>query len=237
MIKKLILKIKRKETPFYSMLYDYIKKITRIEIPTIKPIHKFLFLERQIRIRLLYWLSVKLYYEPLFKSQCSSVGNNFRIVRGHLQGIPYISGGLTMIIGDNVTLHSVITFSASKVFDNPKLIIGDTTYIGSYVSISVADEVSIGNHCFIAGNVTIRDNDGHSYDYLKRRKDEQVEACDVKKVKIGNDVWIGSGATILKGVSIGDGAIIASGTIVTKNVDAFTIVGGNPSKKLRKLDI
>lgn len=54
-----------------------------------------------------------------------------------------------------------------------------------------------------------------------------------KPVKIANDVWIGANCTILAGVSIGEGAVIAGGSVVTKDVEPFAIVGGNPAKLIR----
>jgi virginiamycin A acetyltransferase len=51
---------------------------------------------------------------------------------------------------------------------------------------------------------------------------------------IGNDVWIGYNATIMPGVRIGDGAIIATNSTVVKDVDPYSIVGGNPAKEIRK---
>lgn len=51
---------------------------------------------------------------------------------------------------------------------------------------------------------------------------------------IGNDVWIGTNAVILRGVSVGDGAVVAAGAVVTKDVEPYTIVGGIPAKPLRK---
>jgi virginiamycin A acetyltransferase len=51
---------------------------------------------------------------------------------------------------------------------------------------------------------------------------------------VGNDVWIGYGATIMPGVNIGDGAIIASNSTVTKDVAPYTIVGGNPAREISK---
>ena len=55
----------------------------------------------------------------------------------------------------------------------------------------------------------------------------------VESIKIGNDVWIGSNATVLAGVTIGDGAIVAAGAVVTRDVDENTIVGGVPAKYIR----
>lgn len=52
-------------------------------------------------------------------------------------------------------------------------------------------------------------------------------------INIGNDVWIGSNAVILKGVSIGDGAVVAAGAVVTKNILPYTIVGGVPAKHIK----
>ena len=51
---------------------------------------------------------------------------------------------------------------------------------------------------------------------------------------IGNDVWIGYNASIMPGIQIGDGAIIAANSVVTKNVDSYSIVGGNPATEIRK---
>jgi virginiamycin A acetyltransferase len=51
---------------------------------------------------------------------------------------------------------------------------------------------------------------------------------------IGNDVWIGHKATIMPGIKIGDGAIIATNATVTRDIDPYTIVGGNPAREIRK---
>lgn len=55
---------------------------------------------------------------------------------------------------------------------------------------------------------------------------------DFQPIKIGDHAWLGVGATILKGVEIGEGAVVAAGAVVTKNVPAFTIVGGVPAKEI-----
>ena len=51
---------------------------------------------------------------------------------------------------------------------------------------------------------------------------------------VGNDVWLGNGATIMQGVSLGDGAIVGTNSLVTKDVPPYTVVGGNPARVIRK---
>ena len=63
---------------------------------------------------------------------------------------------------------------------------------------------------------------------------DQKEYPSKGNTVIGNDVWIGYNATIMPGVTIGDGAIIASNATVTKDVEPYAVVGGNPAKEIRK---
>ena len=72
----------------------------------------------------------------------------------------------------------------------------------------------------------------HRYDRIDIPMYEQGES-EIKEVKIGNDVWIGARSIILPGVTIGDGAVIAAGSIVTKDVESYAVVGGNPAKIIK----
>jgi acetyltransferase-like isoleucine patch superfamily enzyme len=91
-------------------------------------------------------------------------------------------------------------------------------------SISCFDHISIGDGVFISEQVLIRDSDDHKI---------SDESPVTLPIRIGNNVWIGVKATILKGVTIGDGAVIAAGSVVNKDVPAYSLVGGVPAKVLR----
>lgn len=65
-------------------------------------------------------------------------------------------------------------------------------------------------------------------------ENQEKEISRKSKVTIGNDVWIGARVVIVGGVTIGDGAVIGGGAVVTKDVEPYTIVGGNPAKPIRK---
>lgn len=56
-------------------------------------------------------------------------------------------------------------------------------------------------------------------------------------VTIGDNVWIGDKATVLPGVTIGDGAVIAANTVVTHDVPAYSVVGGNPARIIKQADL
>ena len=117
--------------------------------------------------------------------------------------------------------------------------IGDQCFIAN-ASLVIAEHLSIGSRCFIAGGVTIADTDFHPLDPAQRLIDsiatspvgerENRPHIDTAPVKIGDDVWIGFNATILKGVEVGDGAVIEPGSLVLKSVPAGARVAGNPAK-------
>ena len=119
-------------------------------------------------------------------------------------------------------------------------VLGDYSFVSSYSIVNGTDIgkfTSIGPGVFIGlweHNMWVS---MHSF-YLSEVCGGFVKGIknyesDKIKVKIGNDVWIGAGAIILKGVTIGDGAVIGAGAVITKNVEPYAIVIGNPQKALR----
>lgn len=99
-------------------------------------------------------------------------------------------------------------------------------FINENVQITCGDTIEIGKGATIGRDVVIRSYDGHTIEKESYKISEPI--------KIGNHVWIGQGAVILKGVTIGDGAIIAAGALVTKDIPAYSIAGGVPAKVIKE---
>lgn len=128
-------------------------------------------------------------------------------------------------VGKNVYLYPNTKISIGGVNNIAQLIIGDYTTIGDRTQIHVGKKVSIGKNCAISWDVCIMDRDYHAFN-------SEIE--NKKEVIIGDNVWIGCNATILKGVTVGEGAVIASGSVVTKDVPNNTCVAGNPAKIIKE---
>ncbi|HSI68466.1 MAG TPA: acyltransferase [Planococcus sp. (in: firmicutes)] len=99
-------------------------------------------------------------------------------------------------------------------------------YLNSNSRIYCFKEITIGHGVAISEEVVIRDSDNHSI----LAPDYEMS----KPISIGNHVWIGFRAAILKGVTIGDGSIIAAGAIVTKDVPPNCLAAGVPAKIIKR---
>lgn len=136
--------------------------------------------------------------------------------------------------------------------DNGVIQIGKRTYINGGTNLISINQIEIGDDVTISWGVYVYDHNSHSLDdkdriedikrarndyYAKRNFSFSKDWSTVKSapIKIGNKVWIGFNAIILKGVTIGEGAIIAAGAVVTKDVPAWTVVAGNPAVVVKKL--
>ena len=130
-------------------------------------------------------------------------------------------------VGRNVNIEK-------NAFFTPQLIIGDNSGVG--INCEMNGPVTIGNDVMMAPEVVIYTS-GHAYDSLDVPMWKQG-STEVKRVVIGNDVWIGRRVIIMPGVNIGDGSIIGAGAVVTKDVPPYSVVGGVPAKvlKMRKND-
>jgi acetyltransferase-like isoleucine patch superfamily enzyme len=121
-------------------------------------------------------------------------------------------------------VFSIYTGARVAVYQDASLSLG-TGYINHAVTIDCYESISIGSDAAIAKGVTIRDHDAH-----------RIHGGNGpgSPVRIGNQVWIGANATVLKGVTIGDGAIIAAGAVVKKDVPERCIAAGVPARVVKE---
>ncbi|MDR7129249.1 chloramphenicol O-acetyltransferase type B [Algoriphagus sp. 4150] len=144
---------------------------------------------------------------------------------------------------------------------NPNIVVGKYSYYSGYYhghsfddcarylfpDRGDVDKLIIGSYCSIGSGASfiMAGNQGHRHDWIssfpffympevesfKKGQDGFKKSADTI---IGNDVWIGSEAMIMPGITIGDGAVIGSRALVTKDVEPYSIMGGNPAKVLKK---
>ena len=108
------------------------------------------------------------------------------------------------------------------------IVVGKNVFINACCKFQDQGGITIGNGVLIGHNVTLA-----TLNHDERPQFRQN--IYPKPIKIGDNVWIGSNATILQGVTIGDGAIIGANAVVTKDVPENTIVAGVPAKIIRKV--
>jgi acetyltransferase-like isoleucine patch superfamily enzyme len=103
--------------------------------------------------------------------------------------------------------------------------IGENVFINWNFSAVSTGTVTIEDHVQIACNVQMI-TANHDF--------EDMEILHCKPIVIKQGAWIGAGSTIMGGVTVGEGAVVAAGSVVTKDVESFTIVGGNPARFIKK---
>ncbi len=135
-----------------------------------------------------------------------------------------------ILVEENATLKiegdfKMFAGSYIRVISGGTLIIHDG-FINEDTQITCGDLIEIGHGCTIGRDVVIRSYDGHKIVGNNNKT--------AMPIHIGDHVWIGQRAVILKGVTIGSGAIIAAGSIVTKDVPSHSVVAGNPAKVIKE---
>ena len=147
-----------------------------------------------------------------------------------------------LTFGHHCSCYSGCSFAIGR---EGRVTVGDFTLLNG--AIIMAEElVEIGSHVLISWNVGIADSDFHPLEPALRVQDTYALApylpdkpprpeLRTAPVKIGNNVWIGMGAIILKGVHIGENSVVAAGSVVTKNVPPNVVVAGNPAQVVKSL--
>lgn len=128
-------------------------------------------------------------------------------------------------VGGEVRAENILLYPGSRLSaeQGGKLSIGNGTYLNRGAEVIAWERVEIGRDCMIGWDALIMDTDLHPVGDRPLRN---------APVVLHDNVWIGCRAIVLKGVTIGEGSIVSAGSIVTKDVPAYTVVGGQPARVL-----
>lgn len=167
-----------------------------------------------------------------------------------------------MVMPDGTVVKTVVHLN--RVIDHPRMEIGDFSYFGHleeledyaayiapYLFPLSPEKLMIGKFCqiahgvrFITSSANHNMNGFSTYPFNNFMMTPDTSMEDIKAMFniperkgdtiVGNDVWIGTEAMIMPGVTIGNGAIISARSVVAKDIEPYTVVGGNPAKPLRK---
>ncbi len=141
-------------------------------------------------------------------------------VRDDGKAVARIQNGATMVVEGSCNFMNGVKIN---LFKDAVFRIGLGSYVGFNSRIFAESAISIGENCAISWDVEIMDTDFHRISLA----DKDIGRSDVI---IGNSVWIGAGAKILKGVTLGDNVLVAAHAVVAKSFPPNAIVAGNPAK-------
>ena len=171
----------------------------------------------KIMLHLLYWIKFDLLISKIVAVYGHSTVYRYSVMSN--QKIHYMNQG-----GNAPTFMGDVT----------KFKIGNTSNIKSDSVIDCAGGISIGEY-FHTGRGLVIITSKHNYDSDKKIPYDEVDI--LSPVTIEDYVWVGMNVTVLPGVTIGEGAVVAANSVISKSVEPYSIVGGNPAKILKMRDV
>lgn len=159
--------------------------------------------------------------------------------RSRLQtdGLCFVCPNVTLEIGPRATLRigrwAWIGHGCKIRVHEGEVAIGAKTVMGQECTISAYQHVSIGRECILADRVMLID-----FDHGVTEVDRPIRLQGIYKrdVRVGNNVWIGYGACILRGVAVGDNSVVGTSAVVTHDVPDDAVVAGVPARLIRMRD-
>jgi acetyltransferase-like isoleucine patch superfamily enzyme len=149
-------------------------------------------------------------------------GGHGLLVRDHVEVVKRDGGRQRLAIGSGVYLAERVRL----VFEGPagRIELGDDVFLNARAEIRARELVKIGAGTIVAFDAVVMDTNHHDLE----------GSVTTAPTIIGEHVWIGARAMVLRGVTIGDGAVIAAGSIVTRDVPARALAAGNPARVIRE---
>ncbi len=207
-------------------------QLHHFEIPAIGLIYKPLRALHHLISHSLSSLTQVLYWTPMFRTRLVNKCRRLYLYGG----MPLVQGSLEISMGDNCRVSGQTTFSGRWCGqETPQLIIGNNVGIAWQTTIAVGSKVIIGDNVRIAGRGFLAGYPGHPVDPQARAKGLPDTDDQIGDIILEQDVWLGSGVSVMKGVTIGEGTIVAAGSVVTRSLPPFVMAAGVPAKVIMKL--
>tara|TARA_R110002110_G_scaffold205066_7_gene417236 strand:+ start:390654 stop:391379 length:726 start_codon:yes stop_codon:yes gene_type:complete len=178
------------------------------------------------------YLKVRHWYAEYFlRPECEALGPHHTIMKPwyvHISGSRIRIGRCFTAIGEPGNRVEIGVWGREEGLG--RIEIGDCVLMSPGSRLSASDEIVLGNGVMLANGAYVTDSDWHTiYDRTERD-------TTPSPVHIGENVWLGDHATVLKGVTIGENSVVAARAVVTRNVPANVVVAGNPAKIVKELD-
>ncbi len=181
---------------------------------------------KQLYLRYRRW-----YAEYFLRPRCTELGGHHTIMKPwyvHISGANIRIGRCFTAIGE--PMHRVQIGVWGREAGQGRIQIGDCVLMSPGARLSASDEIVLGNGVMMANGAYITDSDWHTL------YDRTARAPEPTPVHIGDNVWLGDHATVLKGVTIGANSVVAAQAVVTRDVPANVVVAGNPARVVKELD-
>lgn len=174
----------------------------------------------------------KLFFKRVIKKLLYKIKQLFSKKKSNIAKTAIVEDINLVKLGTNTEIQD---YAIIKTYKN-EVCIGNNSQVNPYTVIYGGAGVVIGENVMIAPHCAIA---AGSHDFIQTNKPMRFAGhFDKGPIVIGDDVWIGANCTITDGVQIGKGAVIGANSVVTKNVEAYDIVGGCPAKVIKnRLDI
>ncbi|MGH9619858.1 MAG: acyltransferase, partial [Bryobacteraceae bacterium] len=227
-----MLKVRRGEGPVYAGIRNLIGTLRYANLPQprlVRPFYRGLYAAHRAVHEGGRWVLSVLYREPVLRARCVSAGK-----RWHVLLTPDIEGHPEIHIGDHLSVFGVLGITSGRIFDHPKVIIGNGVDIGHRVQIVANKEVVIEDQVNIASRVYISDTDAHPRDTESRAQRLPPLPEEVRPVCICRRAWLGQNCMIMKGVTVGEGAVIGASSVVITDIPPYAVAIGNPARVVVK---
>ncbi len=230
--RKLKQQLKQSQSPSVKKTLCFIKAIICFDFPAPKWVFRPIYHLYTAVSNVLGGLLRVLFWSPLFKGVINKCGKRLYLYGG----LPFISGGLEINIGDDCRISGATTLTG-RVHGNhaAQLTVGNNVDIGWMTTIASGNKVILGDNVRIAGRSFFAGYPGHPINAKDRALGLPDTQEQIGDIIIKNDCWLATGVSVMAGVTIGSGTIVAAGSVVTHDLPSNVLAAGVPAKVIKHL--